>query len=325
MRAQPRNGSTEDVGGGRARERRGAARGRGVIVLACSLVGRPGRRRGRAGYVASGRGSRRRPSAACSCCSAFSSSSARSSGPTSTSPATSPQKPRRPIGGRPTSLTWRSSSTRSYSAHSDTSWRRPVPPRRSADPRQPAARARRRGRRRARHRGLRRLHPVPRRPVAGRRDAHLLMDVLGALAGGFCNGPSAAIPAVRGPRGHARHPHRRAARHRAGADGRPAPAAHLQLLDPTGAFIMFAGIYYGGMYGGSTTSILLNTPGESASVATALEGFQMAQRGRGGAGARDRRDRLVRRRHDLDRRDHLPRPAGRRPRRPLCSRPTTSR
>ena len=34
-------------------------------------------------------------------------------------------------------------------------------------------------------------------------------------------------------------------------------------LDPTGAFIMFAGIYYGGMYGGSTTSILLNTPGES--------------------------------------------------------------
>ena len=37
-------------------------------------------------------------------------------------------------------------------------------------------------------------------------------------------------------------------------------------LDPTGAFILFAGIYYGGMYGGSTTSILLNTPGESASV-----------------------------------------------------------
>jgi len=50
--------------------------------------------------------------------------------------------------------------------------------------------------------------------------------------------------------------------------------------DPTGAFIMFAGIYYGGMYGGSTTSILLNTPGESASVATTLEGFQMARRGR---------------------------------------------
>jgi putative tricarboxylic transport membrane protein len=54
-------------------------------------------------------------------------------------------------------------------------------------------------------------------------------------------------------------------------------------FDPTGAFIMFAGIYYGGMYGGSTTSILLNTPGETASVVTALEGFRMAKRGRGGA------------------------------------------
>jgi putative tricarboxylic transport membrane protein len=50
--------------------------------------------------------------------------------------------------------------------------------------------------------------------------------------------------------------------------------------DPVGAFILFAGIYAGGMYGGSTTSILLNTPGESASVATAIEGFQMARRGR---------------------------------------------
>ena len=46
---------------------------------------------------------------------------------------------------------------------------------------------------------------------------------------------------------------------------------------------MFAGIYYGGMYGGSTTSILLNTPGESASVVTTIEGFQMAKAGRGGA------------------------------------------
>lgn len=52
-------------------------------------------------------------------------------------------------------------------------------------------------------------------------------------------------------------------------------------LDPTGAFIMFAGIYYGGMYGGSTTSILLNTPGESASIITALEGNLMAKAGRG--------------------------------------------
>jgi putative tricarboxylic transport membrane protein len=54
-------------------------------------------------------------------------------------------------------------------------------------------------------------------------------------------------------------------------------------FEPTAAFIMFAGIYYGGMYGGSTTSILLNTPGESASVVTTIEGFEMAKRGRGGA------------------------------------------
>jgi putative tricarboxylic transport membrane protein len=49
---------------------------------------------------------------------------------------------------------------------------------------------------------------------------------------------------------------------------------------PSSALIMFAGIYYGGMYGGSTTSILLNTPGESASVITALEGNKMAKAGR---------------------------------------------
>ena len=54
----------------------------------------------------------------------------------------------------------------------------------------------------------------------------------------------------------------------------------LELNDPTGTLIMFAGIYYGAMYGGSTTSILLNTPGESASVATSIEGYQMAKRGR---------------------------------------------
>ena len=54
-------------------------------------------------------------------------------------------------------------------------------------------------------------------------------------------------------------------------------------LEPTQAFIMFAGIYYGGMYGGSTTSILLNTPGESASVVTAIEGNLMAKQGRGAA------------------------------------------
>lgn len=68
------------------------------------------------------------------------------------------------------------------------------------------------------------------------------------------------------------------------------PAVTIALLlpltfnfDPTSAFIMFAGIYYGAMYGGSTTSILLNTPGESASIATTIEGFRMAKAGRGGA------------------------------------------
>ncbi|KSV77431.1 tripartite tricarboxylate transporter TctA [Sinorhizobium sp. GL2] len=52
-------------------------------------------------------------------------------------------------------------------------------------------------------------------------------------------------------------------------------------MEPTSAFIMFAGIYYGAMYGGSTTSILLNTPGESASIVTALDGHAMARKGRG--------------------------------------------
>jgi putative tricarboxylic transport membrane protein len=51
-------------------------------------------------------------------------------------------------------------------------------------------------------------------------------------------------------------------------------------LDPTAAFILFAGIYYGSMFGGSTTSILLNTPGESSAVVTAIEGNLMAKRGR---------------------------------------------
>jgi putative tricarboxylic transport membrane protein len=54
-------------------------------------------------------------------------------------------------------------------------------------------------------------------------------------------------------------------------------------VDATAAFILFAGIYYGAMYGGSTTSILLNTPGESATIVTSLEGNKMARRGRAGA------------------------------------------
>lgn len=54
-------------------------------------------------------------------------------------------------------------------------------------------------------------------------------------------------------------------------------------LPPETALIMLAGIYYGAMYGGSTTSILVNVPGEAASVMTALDGYQMAKKGRAGA------------------------------------------
>src|SRR3972149_2538551 len=67
------------------------------------------------------------------------------------------------------------------------------------------------------------------------------------------------------------------------------PAAAIALLLPTtfkitpvSATIMLAGIYYGAMYGGSTTSILVNIPGEAASVVTCLDGYQMALKGRAG-------------------------------------------
>ncbi len=53
-------------------------------------------------------------------------------------------------------------------------------------------------------------------------------------------------------------------------------------LSPTSAVIMLAGVYYGAMYGGSTTSILVNIPGEAASVVTCLDGYQMARQGRAG-------------------------------------------
>lgn len=53
--------------------------------------------------------------------------------------------------------------------------------------------------------------------------------------------------------------------------------------DPAGAFILFGGLYYGAMYGGSTTSILVRMPGEASSVMTAVDGFRMTCRGRGGA------------------------------------------
>jgi putative tricarboxylic transport membrane protein len=68
------------------------------------------------------------------------------------------------------------------------------------------------------------------------------------------------------------------------------PAATIALLlpltygmDPTGGIIMLCGIYFGAKYGGSTTSILLNIPGEASSVVTCLDGYQMARNGRAGA------------------------------------------
>ena len=54
-------------------------------------------------------------------------------------------------------------------------------------------------------------------------------------------------------------------------------------VEVTASMIFFAGIYYGAMYGGSTTSILLNTPGEAGSMITAMEGNKMAKSGRAGA------------------------------------------
>ena len=67
------------------------------------------------------------------------------------------------------------------------------------------------------------------------------------------------------------------------------PAAAIALLLPTtfhvapvSATIMLAGIFYGAMYGGSTTSILVNIPGEAASVVTCIDGYQMARKGRAG-------------------------------------------
>ena len=67
-------------------------------------------------------------------------------------------------------------------------------------------------------------------------------------------------------------------------------------LSPLGALIMLAGIYYGAQYGGSTTAVLVNLPGESSSVVTCLDGYQMAKNGPRRRGADDRRTRLAVRR-----------------------------
>ena len=57
-------------------------------------------------------------------------------------------------------------------------------------------------------------------------------------------------------------------------------------LPPASALIMLAGIYYGAQYGGSTTAILVNLPGEASAVVTCIEGYQMARQGRAGRSSR---------------------------------------
>ena len=71
-------------------------------------------------------------------------------------------------------------------------------------------------------------------------------------------------------------------------------------LPPTAALIMLAGIYYGAQYGGSTTAILVNLPGEASSVVTCLDGYQMARQGQAGPGAGHGGHRLVRGGHGCD-------------------------
>ena len=78
-------------------------------------------------------------------------------------------------------------------------------------------------------------------------------------------------------------------------------------LNPTGALIMFAGIYYGAMYGGSTTTILLNTPGESASIVTGCGRKPNGEERPRRSGAGHLCHRLLRRRHDRYYSRHTPR------------------
>ena len=68
-------------------------------------------------------------------------------------------------------------------------------------------------------------------------------------------------------------------------------------LEPASAVIMLAGIFYGAMYGGSTTSILVRIPGEAASIMTCIDGHEMAKQGRAGPGAGGGVDRQLHRRH----------------------------
>ena len=96
-------------------------------------------------------------------------------------------------------------------------------------------------------------------------------------------------------------------------------------VSPVAALIMLAGIYYGAQYGGSTTAILVNLPGETSAVVTCIDGYQMAQQGRAGPALGDRRDRLVLRRHRRHAADRAVRPAARRRSRSSSARRNISR
>lgn len=101
--------------------------------------------------------------------------------------------------------------------------------------------------------------------IQGFSDALSPINVLACFAGAFLGTITGVLPGI-------------------------GPAAAMSLLlpltfsaPPATGLIMLAGIYYGAMYGGSTTSILLNMPGETASMVTCFDGYQMAKRGRAGA------------------------------------------
>ena len=136
------------------------------------------------------------------------------------------------------------------------------------------------------------------------------VDTLAAPDGGPGGGDEPAEPRFRAHRLHARHADRRAA----GLGPAAGTAILIPLtfkLDPTGAIIMLCAIYYGAMYGGTITSVLINVPGEAASVITCIDGYQMAQAGPRRHRARHRGDRLVRRRHRCHHRAGRRRPAAR--------------
>ena len=96
-------------------------------------------------------------------------------------------------------------------------------------------------------------------------------------------------------------------------------------MDPTSALMMLTGIYYGCMYGGAVTAILLNTPGDAAAVMTVLDGYPLRKKRQGGRDARDRGGQLVHRGHDGRDGAYVRRRAARCRRAALSVRPNISR